>query len=36
MIIEPNDPAGKHIVRAVVRDVKAETLLPIEQSFTVR
>ena len=36
MIIEPNDPAGKYIVRAMVSYVKAEISLPIEQSFTVR
>ena len=33
--IEPNDPAGKYIVNAIVRDLNARVVLELEQAFTV-
>lgn len=33
--IERNDPAGKYLVKATVRDIKAGTNIDVEQPFTV-
>jgi hypothetical protein len=35
IVIEPNDPAGKYIVKAIVRDLNAKVILELEHGFTV-
>jgi hypothetical protein len=35
VVIEPKHPAGKYIVKAIVRDLNARAALELEQAFTV-